>query len=323
MRRALVPGMANSTTALGFGCAYLVGGFESAQNLRLVRAAYDSGIRHFDVAPLYGLGSAEDVLGRALRGNRSDVTVATKVGIARPTSSAVRSLIRVASGPLRQVIRNLRATRSTERAAEAPPITDFSPEAVSASLDESLRRLQTDYVDVLLLHEVRLADVTEALLATLQRRRQQGACRTLGLATEPEDIAAIAQAHPGVFDVFQCRWSALDWRQPLPSGARLLITHRSLLRAFDPLRRWIAADASARLRLQAATAQDVSDERILSRLLLGAALAANPNGIVLVASRRRKRIVDNASVADDEAIIAAGARLAEALARERHCPYPV
>ena len=190
------------------------------------------------------------------------------------------------------------------------------------SLDESLRRLKTDYVDLLLLHEVRLPDVTDELLGILERRRQQGAFRALALATEPAEIIAIAGVYPAVFDIFQYPWSVLDWRQKPPSGARLTVTHRALLRAFTPLKRWLRVDSTARIRLEAKTALDLKDDRNLSRLLIGAALAANPTGIVLVASRRKKRIVDNSSVADDERMITAGAHLAEALSQEPNCPYP-
>ena len=323
MRQVILPGADHSTTSLGFGCAYIAGGFETSNNVRLVLAAYDAGIRHFDVAPLYGLGTAENVLGRSLRGKRQSVTIATKVGIGRPASSRIRSLIRVSTGPIRHAIRRFRTPEVTETSPELAPATDFSALSVSASLEESLRRLQTDYVDLLLLHEVRLSDLTHELLTLLDKQRQLGAFRALGLATGPADITEIAREHPAAFDVFQCRWSVLDWRQKLPSGARLMVTHRAVLRAFVPLKRWLSADSAARGRLEAVTAQDLKDDRILSRLLIGAALAANPTGIVLAASRRKNRVVGNASVAQDEKIIAAGAQLAEALTHEPYCPYPV
>jgi D-threo-aldose 1-dehydrogenase len=322
MRRLTVPWSANGPSVLGFGCAWLAGGFEAPSNLRLVRAAFEAGIRHFDVAPLYGLGTAEDVLGRALRGRRHQVTLATKVGIERPAANALRSLVRAATGPLRRAIRRVRPREIADSAAESRPVTDFSAAAVSASLDESLVRLRTDYVDLLLLHEVQLADVSDELLTMLEQRRRAGAFRALGLATEPADIDAIARARPGVFEVFQCRWSVLDWRQPMPTGAPLLVTHRALLRAFAPLRRWLAADAAARVRLESATGEALTEDGSLSRLLIAAALAANTQGVVLVASRRKARVLDNARVADDSRLLAAGARFAAALTLEPQCPMP-
>jgi aryl-alcohol dehydrogenase-like predicted oxidoreductase len=323
MRQVSLPGAIGSTTSLGFGCAHLAGGFETSNNVGLVLAAYDSGIRHFDVAPLYGWGSAENVLSQALRDKRQSVTLATKVGIGRPTNTRIQSLIRASTTPIKNALRRYRTPRPTEQSPQSASSTDFSPVAVSASLNESLRRLQTDYVDLLLLHEVRISDLTDELLAVLDKLRQHGAFRALGLATDPADINEIAQLHPGIFDVFQCPWSVLDWRQKLPSGARFIVTHRALLRAFVPLKIWLHADSAARSRIEIATAQDLKDDRILSRLLIGAALAANSTGIVLVSSRRKKRVIENSGVAQDDRIIAAGAKLAEALRQEPSCPFPI
>jgi aryl-alcohol dehydrogenase-like predicted oxidoreductase len=322
MRHVFLPGAVSGTTSLGFGCAYLAGGFETPMNVALVLAAYDSGIRHFDVAPLYGLGTAEDVLGRSLRGKRNGVTIATKVGIGRPTSGRLWSLVRASTLPLRHAIRTYAKPRRTSAAPNSAPGTDFSLDSVNASIDESLRRLQTAHIDLLLLHEVRLGDVSDELLTLLDKRRRQGSIRALGLASGAAEIADIARVHPGIFDVFQCSWSVLDWRQPLPSGARLMITHRALARALAPIHAWLAADAAVRSRLEAITTHALTDDRTLSRLLIGAALAVNQSGIVLFASRRKKRVIENSRVADDENIIAAGARLAAALSKEPDCPYP-
>jgi aryl-alcohol dehydrogenase-like predicted oxidoreductase len=320
MRQVILPGASTGTTSLGFGCAYLAGGFETPMNVRLVLAAYDSGIRHFDVAPSYGLGTAENVLGQSLRGKRHGVTIATKVGIGRPTCGRMWSLIRASTVPLRHAIRKYAVPQRTKGSSPSAPNTDFSPASVSASISESLKRLQTDHIDLLLLHEVRLRDLTDELLTSLDKRRQQGECRALGLATESAEIADISRVHPGVFEAFQFPWSVLDWRKQLPSGARLMVTHQSLARAFAPIQRWLATDSAARSRLEATAAHDLRDDRTLSRLLIGAALATNKSGIVLFASRRKKRVIENSSVADDERIIAAGARLAQALSQEPNCP---
>ena len=48
------------TTRLGYGCSSIMGALGRRQSLRLLEAAYDAGIRHFDVAPMYGYGEAED-----------------------------------------------------------------------------------------------------------------------------------------------------------------------------------------------------------------------------------------------------------------------
>ncbi len=76
-----------ATSALGIGCAGLYGEPTAAGRMRLLDAAHGSGIRHFDTAPMYGLGLAEREIGRFARGRRGEIVIATKFGIA-PTLAA-------------------------------------------------------------------------------------------------------------------------------------------------------------------------------------------------------------------------------------------
>src|SRR4051812_7191906 len=78
--RELVRGSV-STSALGLGCAGLFSLPRRADRRAVLDAAYDLGVRHFDVAPMYGLGAAEPELGGFVGGRRDEVTVATKFGI--------------------------------------------------------------------------------------------------------------------------------------------------------------------------------------------------------------------------------------------------
>src|SRR5919199_1407023 len=80
-------GTAVLTSRLGFGCAGLFAAPTGRQRRRVLDAALACGIRHFDVAPMYGLGMAERELGRFAVGRRDDVVIATKFGIA-PTRTA-------------------------------------------------------------------------------------------------------------------------------------------------------------------------------------------------------------------------------------------
>ena len=100
------------------------------------------------------MGTAEEVLGEALKSRRHDVTVATKVGIARPKHPRAVMFMRSVAAPLRKLVpgltRRVGASAYTGLTARAK----FGPDFVEASLTDSLRRLRTDYVDLLLLHEV-------------------------------------------------------------------------------------------------------------------------------------------------------------------------
>lgn len=122
--------------AAGIGNLYTEVGEEEAH--RAVEAAWRSGIRCFDTAPHYGLGLSERRLGAALRGHpRAAYTLSTKVGrLLEPTDTGGDDL---ASGF---------AVPATHRR-----VWDFSADGVRRSLEDSLRRLGTDRVDVVYLHD--------------------------------------------------------------------------------------------------------------------------------------------------------------------------
>src|ERR1700744_6008843 len=70
---------------LGFGCSGLMASLDRFESARVLRSAAEAGISHFDVAPSYGYGEAEGVLGEFLRGRRDAFTVTSKFGIAPPS----------------------------------------------------------------------------------------------------------------------------------------------------------------------------------------------------------------------------------------------
>jgi D-threo-aldose 1-dehydrogenase len=116
---------------LGFGAA-AVGqpDVPDAQAVDCIAAAWDSGMRYFDTAPMYGAGRSETLVGQALRGRpRGDYLLSTKVGrLVRPGHPA------------------------TARTG-ADWIYDFSREGVLTSLAESLRRLGVDHLDMVFIHD--------------------------------------------------------------------------------------------------------------------------------------------------------------------------
>src|SRR3990170_2143406 len=89
----ILPSSAKRTTPLGVGMATLMREPSPAAQQRLLHAAYDAGFRHFDVAPSYGLGAAERVLGRFLRTRPEGVTIGTKVGMLARGNAGVMRLV--------------------------------------------------------------------------------------------------------------------------------------------------------------------------------------------------------------------------------------
>jgi D-threo-aldose 1-dehydrogenase len=142
-------------TGLAFGCGPLRAG-------AALDAAWEGGIRHFDTAPSYGDGVAEDLLGRALRQWPDDVRVSTKVGRVR---MAVADPYGAPDGPRRE------------------PLFDFRAEAVRASVARSRTRLGR--LDTVLVHDPDAAVdlVLEETLPVLRELRDEGALRAIGVGT--------------------------------------------------------------------------------------------------------------------------------------------
>jgi hypothetical protein len=179
-----------STSRVGFGCGSLVGRGSFREAARLVEAALDLGIRYFDTAPLYGMGTAEEVLGDVVGGSR-DVVIATKVGIARPGYSSLRNTVRRYTKPLLDRSRPLKAmarsiySRSARArvAVPAQPVPrDFSAVTVHRELDESMRLLKRSYVDVYMVHEPVAEDLGPATEDVFQSLVATGSIGCFGAA---------------------------------------------------------------------------------------------------------------------------------------------
>jgi len=230
----------------------------------LIRAAIDAGITHFDAARLYGDGLAERVLGRAIRGHRDHVTVATKFGLG---GSRMFELLGPAAYPLR-------AARSLGRRARLLP--GSRPRFTVAELEQSLRRsmaaIGTDRIDILFLHEPppALAQTADDLFSALERARRAGAIRTIGVSAGAAALAAFAAR----FDIDVLQSPERDWQPTLVPD----ITFGAL--AGGPQRyggEGVPADAVApRLR---------------------SALGRRPGGAVLVSTTRQDHLAALAAIA--------------------------
>jgi len=116
----------------------------------------DTGIRHFDTAPYYGYGEAERVLGEFLREKRDHVTVTTKFGI-QPPSVMRNPIVNQLARKILGLAPSLRSILS-KNAQNLSKTASFSAEAARKSLEQSLKSLRTDRIDLYLLHEPSLTD---------------------------------------------------------------------------------------------------------------------------------------------------------------------
>ncbi|MEI6319424.1 MAG: aldo/keto reductase [Pseudomonadota bacterium] len=155
---------------------------------RYLNEAMDLGFRDFDVAPSYGNGLNERELGVAIRTGRDKVSVATKFGVVAPMYGA---LSRAMFYPFRLVDRVIPGYRSRNDQR------DYSVANLRSSIEGSLRRMKTDYVDYLLLHEPPEAKVSALLAdvrAEIESLKSAGKIRTFGLATDYLPSGATADA---------------------------------------------------------------------------------------------------------------------------------
>jgi aryl-alcohol dehydrogenase-like predicted oxidoreductase len=172
MRQVVLQGTGLCVSRLSFGTANLHHLVSSRRRQDLLAASFDNGFTHFDTAPSYGYGIAERELGRFLDGRAGKVTIATKVGLyaphgARPTTPSV--WIRKAAG---------KAFPGWSRS-----LVDWSVEAATQSLETSLRRLGTEQIDLLLLHDpIHGALDSDAFLRWVQREQSKGRIKAWGLA---------------------------------------------------------------------------------------------------------------------------------------------
>lgn len=142
MRDTSIPQVVRPVSVVGFGCWPLSGhgtwtGGDDATSIAAVRRAVELGVTFFDVAPVYGHGHAERVLGQALVGRRDDVVIATKCGLVWDDRERVTN--------------------------------DLTAVSLPGQVDASLRRLGIDHVDICQMHwpdpATPVEESMEALLA--------------------------------------------------------------------------------------------------------------------------------------------------------------
>jgi D-threo-aldose 1-dehydrogenase len=309
-----LPGSGTPTTSLGYGCSQLMGRLTRRESLALLEAAFDSGIRHFDTAPSYALGQSERVLGEAFRARRDRITITTKYGLRLPRG---QSFLGIARRVLLPVIRHVPAVKArlARAAGGLAGKARFSADELRTSIDASLAALQTDYIDVLLLHEAVAGDLTDELFTALERSVEAGKIRSFGIGSEAAAIAPIYRDAPRFCPILQFEWSVLSRDKPAYPDS-FLITHRSLSGNVARLRAWLDAHPQMAAAWSTELDRDVASAPVLSRLMLAAARHVNPAGITLFSSRNAENIRANARAMEGAGDALAAAAFAALVARD-------
>lgn len=280
MLRTVIPATSLEVSRLGFGTASLHHLPTTAQRLKLLSCALDTGFTHFDTARMYGEGMAERTLGLFVSaGNRSRVTIATKIGFpARFLPERIPQWMYVEKAAA-LVSRRIGFRQRTVRPR------DLSESAAQKSFAASLRALRSDSVDILCVHEpspTELPELTD-LAAWLERQRQTGCARYLGLAGNADNCVAVARALPGLFDILQVEDSLTQCEADVVcrAGWPMQVT-------FGYLRMARAGDS-------------VAGSAASPAAVTAAALMRNSAGMVLVSTRRLDRVTALAAAAAEAA----------------------
>jgi D-threo-aldose 1-dehydrogenase len=289
------------TTPLGFGCANLGGRLGPRKSQAILETAFDAGIRYFDTAPLYGYGEAEGVLGRFLQGRREGLTIATKFGIAPPPRSLGLKIKKSAARAAVAVFPQLRKT-IRRRAERMTSTGNFTVNECRQTLRNSLRELRTDYIDVLLMHEILPEQITPELIDFLEDARQEGLIRHYGTATSVHSTVTIKSQQVRSGGVAQFPSSVFDNTLQMLSGEdafKILITHSALGERFRILTESLKSNRELCSEWSSKLGFDCSCATKVGALLLGAAMRNNPDGVVLFSSQTDNHIRENAALISD------------------------
>ena len=205
-----------------FGCMGLPH-LSPSVRLRLIHCAIDHGITSFDTAPLYGAGESERILGAALGGRRGDVQILTKCGV-RWDSDHGQPMFEMWLDEKLWTVRK-----------------DSRPDSVRGEIEASLRRLKTETIDLLQVHQLDAQVPVEDVMETLERARAAGKVRAIGVSNYPVPELRRAQAAlAGRLCTTQNRCNALQWSAS-SAVVELAVEHGIGVLAYEPLARGILA----------------------------------------------------------------------------------
>ena len=269
---------------------------------------------------MYGYGAAEGCLGEFLARHRGEATVATKYGIPPASNRGLLGVARQIAGPVVKLLPGIkrRLARAAETvAAPAAAKASFTAAEARQSIDQSLRELQTDRIDLLLLHEAEAADLhDDALLRLLQDLVAAGSLGSFGVGSSSEKVPQLLAERPAFCRVLQFEWSVLD---PVPAVPAFTLHHRALTDNFRALHAALLGDEALSRRWSVEVGAELRQRDTLAALMLKASLVLNPASVILFSSRSPAHIRHNVEVAADASLVEPARRL-HALMRAEGSP---
>lgn len=204
-----------NTSVIGLGTwaigGWAWGGTDEAMAVDAIRAGIDAGVNLLDTAPCYGLGRSEEIVGKAIVGRRDRVIVATKCGLVWHTDKGAHFFDE-----------------------EGRPVHRYlGRESIAFEVEQSLRRLNIDCIDLYQTHWQDATTPIEETMSTLMELKAQGKIRAIGVSN-----AALEQMDEyravGPLDTDQELFSMLD-RQMEAKSLPYCVKRNIAMLAYSPL----------------------------------------------------------------------------------------
>jgi aryl-alcohol dehydrogenase-like predicted oxidoreductase len=180
-----------TASAVGLGTwaigGWMWGGTDEAESIAAIQASLDAGVTLIDTAPAYGLGRSEEIVGKALAGRRDRAVIATKCGLVWHTDKG-RHFFDQDGRPVHRYL---------------------GRDAIFHEVEESLRRLGTDYIDLYITHWQDPTTPIEETMRVLEDLKRSGKIRAIGASNVGASELQAYIATEGL-DAIQERFSMLD-----------------------------------------------------------------------------------------------------------------
>ncbi|MDI7860373.1 aldo/keto reductase [Rhizobiaceae bacterium n13] len=178
-------------SAVGLGTwaigGWMWGGTDEAESIAAIQASVDAGVTLIDTAPAYGLGRSEVIVGKAIAGRRDRVVIATKCGLVWHTQKGNHFFEQDGKAVHRYLGRD----------------------SIIHEVEESLRRLGTDYIDLYITHWQDPTTPIEETVAALEELKRAGKIRAIG-ASNVNRVELQQYIKTGALDAIQERFSMID-----------------------------------------------------------------------------------------------------------------
>ncbi|TYC60685.1 aldo/keto reductase [Rhodobacterales bacterium] len=175
-------------SAIGLGTwaigGWMWGGTDQSRSINAIQSSIDAGVSLIDTAPAYGQGLAEEIVGKAIKGRRDDVVLATKCGLVWHTQKG-NHFFDYDGKPVHRYL---------------------GKDGIIHEIEQSLKRLGTDRIDHYITHWQDPTTPVEETMEALEQLKRQGKIRSIGASnTDPEDVRAYVAA--GQLDAIQEEYS--------------------------------------------------------------------------------------------------------------------